>query len=290
MQMDKFIEYNPRELEIREQYRMLIGSVAPRPIAFATSISKNGNINLAPVSFYNVFSANPPIVGISPALSGRTGKTKNTLINILDTKEFTISVVAYNMVEQMNLCAAEYPHEVDEFEKSGLVKHPSKIVSTPGVYESPLIMECKFMEHIQFSDKPAGGNLLLGEVVYFHAKNNIFGDDNQIDPLKIDQIGRMGMNWYSRSNMGLFELATPKFIPIGVDNIPQIIRNNSAFTGNLLARLASVEKIPIKNIKEDLVSAYSHLSNEDMIKNCAILVEKGKVLIAWQLLHLAEII
>ena len=174
--MTKFQQFDPNKLELREKHQLLLSSVAPRPIGFTGSKSKDGHINLAPFSYHNAFSSNPPMVGISPAFSGRTGKTKNTLTNILDTKEFTLSVVTHDMVEQMNICAAEYPKEVDEFEKSGLTKYPCKIVSTPGVEESPLIMECKFTQHIQFSDKPAGGNLLLGEIVYFHAKKDIIND------------------------------------------------------------------------------------------------------------------
>jgi flavin reductase (DIM6/NTAB) family NADH-FMN oxidoreductase RutF len=288
--MAKFREYNPKELELKEKHHLLLSSVAPRPIGFATSNSKDGHINLAPFSFHNAFSSNPPMVGISPAFSGRTGETKNTLANILDTKEFTLSVVTFDMVEQMNICAAEFPADVDEFEKSGLTKHPSKIVSTPGVAESPLIMECKFTQHVQFSDQPAGGNLLLGEIVYFHTKDEAFDESGKIDPSKVDQVARMGYNWYSRAKQGLFELPAPQFIPIGVDSLPQIVRDHPSFTGNLLARLASVEKIPEQDIIEDLSETYSRLSVEDMLKICAVLVEEGKILEAWQVLYLAKII
>ena len=219
--MAKFREYNPKELELKEKHHLLLSSVAPRPIGFATSNSKDGHINLAPFSFHNAFSSNPPMVGISPAFSGRTGEAKNTLTNILETKEFTLSVVSFDMVEQMNICAAEYPPDVDEFEKSGLTKHPSKFVSTPGVAESPLIMECKFTQHVQFSDQPAGGNLLLGEIVYFHAKEEVFDESGKIDPAKVDQVARMGYDWYSRANQGLFELSAPRYIPLGVDYLHQ---------------------------------------------------------------------
>ena len=269
---------------------MFLSSVAPRPIGFTASKSKDGHVNLAPFSFHNAFSSNPPMVGISPAFSGRTGEAKNTLTNILDTKEFTLSVVSFNMVEQMNICAAEYPSDVDEFEKSGLTHHPSKVISVPGVAESPLIMECQFTEHIQFSDQPAGGNLLLGEIVYFHAKEDVFDESGKIDPHKVDQVARMGYDWYSRAKEGLFELSAPRFIPIGVDNLPQLVRDHPSFTGKLLARLASVEKIPEQDVIEDLNETYSRLSAEDMLKICAVLVEEGKVLEAWQVLYLAEII
>ena len=288
--MAKFREYNPKELELKEKHHLLLSSVAPRPIGFTASKSKDGHVNLAPFSFHNAFSSNPPMVGISPAFSGRTGEAKNTLTNILDTKEFTLSVVSFDMVEQMNICAAEYPMDVDEFEKSGLTHHPSKVISVPGVAESPLIMECQFTEHIQFSDQPAGGNLLLGEIVYFHAKEDVFDESGKIDPHKVDQVARMGYDWYSRAKEGLFELSAPRFIPIGVDNLPQLVRDHPSFTGKLLARLASVEKIPEQDVIEDLNETYSRLSTEDMLKICAVLVEEGKVLEAWQVLYLAEII
>ncbi len=288
--MSEFRIFNPQKLELREVHQLLLGSVAPRPIGFACSMSKDGHINLAPFSYHNAFSSNPPIVGISPAFNGRTGKAKNTLTNILDTKEFTLSVVAYNMVEQMNICAAEYPTGVNEFEKSGLSQHPSKIISVPGVKESPLIMECQFTQHIQFSKEPGGGNLLLGEIVQFHAKKEVYNDAGQIDPVKVNQVARLGLNWYTRANQGLFELAAPKHIPIGVDALPKEVKKSSHFTGRLLARLASVEKIPERENIEHLISTYSRLSTKDMLKICSVLVDQGKVLEGWQVLYLAEVI
>ena len=286
--MATFRKYNPKELELRENHHLLLGSVAPRPIGFAASKSKDGYINLAPFSFHNAFSSNPPMVGISPAFNGRTGEAKNTLTNILETKEFTLSVVNYDMVEQMNICAAEFGPEVDEFEKSGLTKHPSQIISVPGVLESPLIMECQFTQHVQFSEKPAGGNLLLGEIVYFHAKEEVFSKSGQIDPAKVDQVARMGYNWYSRANQGLFELPAPRFIPIGVDNLPQIVKNNPLFSGKLLARLAYVERIPKPT--NEFNSNYSNKSEGELLKSCAQLLENNQVEKAWQVLYLAKVL
>ena len=288
--MTDFKEYNPKELELKDKHHLLLSSVAPRPIGFTTSKSKDGVLNLAPFSYHNAFSSNPPMVGISPAFSGRTGNAKDTLNNILDTKEFTLSVVSFDMVEQMNICAAEFGPEVDEFEKSGLTKHPTKIVSTPGVAESPIILECQFTQHIQFSDQPAGGNLLLGEIVYFHARENMYDESGKIDPHKIDQVARMGYNWYSRANQGLFELSAPRHLPIGVDSLPDTVKNCPQFSGKLLARLASVENIPEEEEFEELSKTYSRLSTGDMLKICAKLVEEGRVLEAWQVLYLAKII
>ncbi len=283
--MTKFQQFDPNKLELREKHQLLLSSVAPRPIGFTGSKSKDGHINLAPFSYHNAFSSNPPMVGISPAFSGRTGKTKNTLTNILDTKEFTLSVVTHDMVEQMNICAAEYPKEVDEFEKSGLTKYPCKIVSTPGVEESPLIMECKFTQHIQFSDKPAGGNLLLGEIVYFHAKKDIINDSGKIDPIKVDQVARMGFNWYTRANQGLFELPAPRFIPIGVDSLPQAVRKHPSFSGKLLARLAYVESIPNENTSDEIREKYSQHSTDELFQSCAKFLEQNKIEEAWVIIH-----
>ena len=286
--MSKFRKFNPKELELREVHQLLLGSVAPRPIGFTGSMNKDGHINLAPFSYHNAFSSNPPVIGISPAFNGRTGKAKHTLTNILDTKEFTLSVVTHNIVEQMNICAAEYPLDVNEFEKSGLNQHPSEIISVPGVQESPFIMECQFIQHIQLGKEPAGGNLLLGEVVQFHAKEEVYNDNGQIDPVKVDQVARLGLNWYTRSNQGLFELAAPKHLPIGVDALPYEVKNNSHFTGKLLARLASVEKIP--KAAHETQSIYSNLSEEELFKSCAQFLENNQVYDAWQVLYIIKVI
>ena len=284
--MTNFRQFDPKKLELREIHHLLLSSIAPRPIGFTGSISKDGQINLAPFSYHNAFSSNPPMVGISPAFSGRTGEAKNTLTNILDTKEFTLSVVSHDMVEQMNICAAEFPPEVDEFEKSGLTKHTSKMISVPGVGESPLIMECKFIQHVQFSDKPAGGNLLLGEIVYFHTREDVFEKSGKIDPAKVDQVARMGYDWYSRANQGLFELPAPQFIPIGVDSLPQAVRKHPAFSGKLLARLACVESIPNENISAEIKEKYSQLSTDKLFQTCVELLEQNKIDEAWKIVNM----
>ena len=288
--MAEYRQFNSKELSLKEKHQLLLASVAPRPIGFTASKSHDGHINLAPFSYHNAFSSNPPVVGISPAYSGRTGEAKNTLTNILDTKEFSLSIVTYDMVEQMNICAAEYGPDIDEFEKSGLTKYQSKSISIPGVAESPLIMECRFLQHIQFSHQPAGGNLLLGEVIYFHARDDIFNKIGQIDPHKVDQISRMGMNWYSRANQGIFDLPAPKFLPIGVDNLPQIVKESSYFTGKLQARLAFIECIPKQNITLDLEKRFSNYSGDELLKACANFLENNQIEEAWQLLHLGKII
>ena len=288
--MTKYRQFNSDDLSLKEKHQLLLASVAPRPIGFTASKSSDGNINLAPFSYHNAFSSNPPVVVISPAFSGRTGEPKTTLTNILDTKEFTLSVVTYDMVEQMNICAAEYGEDVDEFKKSGLTKHPSNSISIPGVAESPLIMECRFLQHIQFSSKPAGGNLILGEIIYFHARDDIYNEAEQIDPKKVDQVSRMGMNWYSRANQGIFDLPTPKFLPIGVDNLPQVVKDSSYFTGKLLARLAYIQSIPKHNVTIDLKKKYAKCNAEELLKACSNLLTNNEIEEAWQVLHLGKVI
>ena len=287
--MANYRQFNSDELSLQEKHQLLLASVAPRPIGFTASKSIDGSINLAPFSYHNAFSSNPPVVGISPAYSGRTGEPKNTLTNILATKEFTLSVVTYDMVEQMNICAAEYGSDVDEFKKSGLSRHPSKSISIPGVAESPLIMECRFLQHIQFSSEPAGGNLLLGEIIYFHARDDIYNEAGQIDPKKVDQVSRMGMNWYSRANQGLFDLPTPRFLPIGVDSLPLEVKNSSYFSGKLLARLAYVESIPEVDDSFSLKQKFIDYGKDDLLKACANFLESNQIQDAWQILHLGNI-
>ena len=288
--MDKYKTFNPKELELKETHQLLLASVAPRPIGFTASKDVEGNINLAPFSYHNAFSSNPPVVGISPAFSGKTGKPKNTLSNIIATKEFTLSIVTYNMVEQMNICAADYAPGIDEFEKSGLNKYASHSISVPGVAESPLILECKFLQHIELSDKPAGGNLLLGEIVYFHAREDIYNEFGQIDPQKVDQVSRMGKNWYSRANQGLFELPAPKFLPMGVDQLPKEIKKSSYFSGKMLARLAYVESIPISNISDIMKKKFGDADKDVLLKECANFLQNNQIEEAWQILHLSSII
>ena len=159
---------NPKSNNIKENYHLLISGVSPRPIALVGSKDINNNYNLAPFSFFNAFGANPPIVGFSPALSGRTGLPKDTLLNIKSTEEFTVYIVTASLVHQTSLASCEFDKDIDEFKKSGLNKNPSEVIATPGVKESPFIMECKLIDIIELCSKPGSGNLILGEVVFFH--------------------------------------------------------------------------------------------------------------------------
>ena len=204
----------------------MISGIAPRPIALVGSCDNNQNYNLAPFSFFNAFGANPPIVGFSPALSGRTGLEKDTLINIRVNNEFTISIVNSELVDQASLASCEFKNDVDEFVKAGFDKYKSKLISIPGVRQSPFIMECKLHKIISLGGKPASGNLILGEIVYFHIEKSIIDSDNKIDPFKIDQVGRAGGSWYTKVKDSLFDLKKPSGIGVGFDNIPASFLNS----------------------------------------------------------------
>ena len=272
---------NPKSNNIKENYHLLISGVSPRPIALVGSKDINNNYNLAPFSFFNAFGANPPIVGFSPALSGRTGLPKDTLLNIKSTEEFTVSIVTSSLVHQTSLASCEFDKDIDEFKKSGLNKNPSEVIATPGVKESPFIMECKLIDIIELGSKPGSGNLILGEVVFFHIDKNLFNNDGSIDPFKIDHIGRGGGSWYTEVKKSLFSISKPKGIGIGFDAIPvKFLKSN--LTGNQLAKLASINKIPdfseitIPNEFNDILDRISKMLDDDKIEKAWQLILKWK--------------
>ena len=271
-----FKEFIANKLDIKSIYHLLISGISPRPIALVGSIDKRGNSNLAPYSFFNAFGANPPIVGFSPALSGRTGLPKDTLLNIKETKEFTISIVNSNMVEQISLSSCEFDKNVDEFTKSGLNKFKSKKIKSFGVSESYFIMECKLYDIVNLGNKPASGNLILGEVINFHVAEKILNKTNQIDPFKLDPIARNGGSWYTDTKKGLFELKKPNHIGIGFDRLPKNILQSS-LTGNELAKLASAVSIP------NYISSFDFSSKKEIISLIKENIKCEDIDRAWQL-------
>ena len=271
--------------DIQTNFHLLISGIVPRPIAFVGTKDNNGNDNLAPFSFFNGFGANPPIVGFSPSLSGRTGKPKDTLLNIQEVPEFSISIVNYDIVEQTSLASSEYSRDIDEFTKSGLEKFQCMDISVPAVKGSPFIMECKLYDIIELGGKPGSGNLILGEVVRFHVRTDIY-TDGKIDPLKIDAVSRLGYSWYSRANKGLFEIKKPKVNGIGFDALPDYILNSKEFSGNELAKLASVKSVPsspngsISSNKDEIIlECKKLLSNNEIDKAWDLVIQLGKILI-----------
>ncbi len=238
----------PSELEHRERHQLLLSGVAPRPIAFVTSQDKLGNVNVSPFSFFNAYSSRPPIIAIGPAISSISGKAKDTLTNILETGECTISVVTYSMVEQISLASCEYGAEINEYEKSGLTQRASSIVKPPYVAESPFSMECTLHQFIPLCEDQGGnGRMLLMEVQLFHVSDSVY-TDNKVDPRKMDLAARMGYDWYCRAHGdALFEVKKPRWNGIGVDALPEYIRTSELLTGAQLAKLASVKEIPEHN-------------------------------------------
>ena len=275
----KYKKINPNKSEIKTIYPLLISGIAPRPIALVGSTDKKGICNLAPFSFFNAFGANPPIVGFSPTLSGRTGLPKDTLLNINDTKEFTISIVTSDILDQVSLSSCEYDKNIDEFVKSGMTKKQSNFIKPPSVQESPFIMECELHSIIELGDQPASGNLILGKIVLFHINEKIIEDEGIINPFKIDQIGRSGGSWYSEVKKSLFKLNKPSGIGIGFDQLPDKIFK-SDLTGKQLAKLASVVKIP--NYDDELI--LNNNSFNSILKNISDLLDENKIEDAWKII------
>jgi len=267
---------NPKEVTIPVLHSYLLGAVAPRPIAFASTVDAKGNPNLAPFSFFNVFSANPPIAIFSPALSGRTGLTKHTYDNIKEVPEVVINVVNYNMVQQASLASTEYAKGVNEFEKAGFTPLKSDLVKPFRVKESPAQLECKVKQVIELGTQGGAGNLIICEIVLMHISEDVLDENKQIDPRKIDLVARLGANWYSRTNAGaLFEVTKPILnLGIGIDQIPETIKNSSILTGNNLGQLGNVEKLPTK---EEVIQ-YKNSTMQETLKTLGHSTAKGPIL------------
>ncbi len=284
------LSIDPKEVSTAVLHSYLLGAVAPRPIAFASTIDKEGNPNLAPFSFFNVFSANPPIAIFSPARSGRTGITKHTYDNIKEVPEVVINVVNYNMVQQVSLASTEYPKGTNEFTKAGFTQLASEKVKPFRVKESPAQLECIVKQVIELGDKGGAGNLIICEVVMIHVNENVLDANKQIDPNKIDLVARMGGNWYSRTNGdAIFEVAKPLLnLGIGVDQIPAFIRNSSILTGNNLGQLGNTEKLPtgieIEEFKNASASTFKNITTENAHLEAKKLLDTNNVENAWKVL------
>ncbi|MGG7033945.1 MAG: flavin reductase family protein [Flavobacterium sp.] len=223
----------------------LQSSVGPRPIALASTVDENGNPNLSPFSFFNVFSSNPPILIFSPARRVRNNTVKHTLINVESTKEVVINVVNYNMVHQTSLSSTEYGDGINEFLKAGFTQVASDIVKPFRVQESPVQFECKVNEVISLGNEGGAGNLVICEVLKIHIDEAVLDENGSIDQNKIDLVSRMGGNWYSRANQGLFEVPKPlTTLGIGVDEIPAFVKESPVFDGNDLGMLGNIEALP----------------------------------------------
>lgn len=243
---NNMVTIDPKELPVPKLHKYLLGAIGPRPIAFAATVDKDGNHNLAPFSFFNVFSANPPIMVFSPARSGRTNTTKDTYNNVKEVPEVVINVVNYDIVHQMSLASSPFESNIDEFTKAGFTPLDSDLIQPKRVAESPVQFECRVNEVKELGDQGGAGNLVICEVVKIHINENVLDAEGMIDQKKIDLVSRMGGNWYCRADEhSMFEITKPiTTVGIGFDNLPNDILNSTVLTGNELGQLAGIEELP----------------------------------------------
>ena len=285
---------NPKELDSRVFYSYLTGTIAPRPIAFASTVDKLGNVNLSPFSFFNIMGINPPILVFSPNNRGRDGSKKDTILNLEEVPKVVINMVDYAMVQQMSLSSVEFPRGTNEFNKAGFREEKSVFVTPPRVKESKAQFECKVLEIKQFGTM----NLVICEVILAHFSSEIIGENGKIDQQKTDWIARMGGDWYVRANeISIFEVEKPiTKIGIGYDTIPANIRLSKILTGNHLGQLGNVENLPtqteieayratetMKNIIEQVMFCCAFLENL-LHTEAANLLNKNEVKEAWLVL------
>jgi len=277
------LSLDPKELPIPKLHHYLLGAVGPRPIAFASTIDSDGNMNLAPFSFFNVFSANPPILIFSPARSGRTGETKNTHDNVKDVAEVVINVVSHEMVHQMSLTSSPYPKGVSEFTKAGFTPVASETVKPFRVKESPVQFECKVLEVKELGQNGGAGNLVICEVQRIHINEEVLDENGMIDQTKIDLVARMGGNFYCRAHgNALFQVDKPiTTLGIGIDSLPENIRFTNLLTGNDLGQLGNLLELPTD---EQINSVIDDLDEELSIDLAKQMLAQNNLLTAYAVL------
>lgn len=286
------VSFDPKDLSTGKLHGYLLSAVAPRPIAFASTMDADGNPNLSPFSFFNVFSANPPVLIFSPARRVRNNSVKHTLENVEATMEVVINVVNYDLVHQASLSSTEYEKGINEFEKAGLTMLDSDIVKPFRVAESPIQFECKVNEIIKLGNEGGAGNLIICEVVKFHISNEILDDNEMIDQEKLDLVARAGGDYYSRAKNGFFKVPKPlRTIGIGIDAMPEAIKNSMIFTGNDLGMLGNIEKLPTEEAIADFIKSVgehhanikemTHREKHKMARNY---LSYGDIDSAWKLL------
>lgn len=292
------ISIDAKSLTAMQIQGYLQGAVAPRPIAFASTIDANGVSNLSPFSFFNVFSSNPPIVVFSPARRVRDNSVKHTLINCEQTKEVVINIVNYAIVQQMSLSSTEYGNGIDEFVKSGLTPIASDVVKPFRVKESPVQLECVVNQIIALGTEGGAGNLIICEVVKIHIDEAVLDAKGAIDPEKIDLVARMGANWYSRAKEGLFEVEKPlASLGVGVDAVPESIKNSAVFDGNDLGKLGNVQALPNQEeidtfVNQNIVvkGVLSSTDEEKVHRKAKEYLDNNEIEMAWKTLLAKRII
>ena len=284
-----------KDLKTAEKQYYLQHVVAPRPVCFASTIDKAGIVNLSPFSFFNLFSSNPPIVIFSPSRRVRDNTIKHTLENVMEVPQVVINIVTYEMVHQVSLASCEYPKEMNEFEKAGFTAEPATLVKPPMVKESKVKMECKVLEVKPLGTEGGAGNLVICEVIRMHIDDSLFDENKKMDQRKIHHIARLGGDWYSKvDETNLFMVPKPNTeLGIGVDALPESIRNSDILTGNDLGHLANVREMPVIEPSFDdthlknIIQYYS-MNPDEMEKELHAYAKKllaeGKVKEAWQVL------
>ncbi|MGV8945055.1 MAG: flavin reductase family protein [Lutibacter sp.] len=282
------LSIDPNDIPVAKLHEYLLSAIAPRPIAFASTLDALGNPNLSPFSFFNVFSANPPILIFSPARRVRGNTTKHTFENVKITKEVVINVVNYDIIHQVSLASSLYPQGVNEFLKAGFTMLASEKVKPFRVAESPVQLECKVKEIIELGIEGGAGNLIICEVVKMHINEEYLDKTGAIDQYKLDLVARAGGSLYSRMRDGFFEIPKPLSTPgIGVDAIPYEIRNSNILTGNDLGMLANLETIPSEADVDKFAKEHSAYIGINTLKKhtfAKAFLEKNDVLSAWKVL------
>ncbi|CAN5425506.1 flavin reductase family protein [soil metagenome] len=288
---------NPKDVKTQELHAYMLGAIAPRPIAFVSSIDKNGQPNLSPFSFFNAFGSNPPLLIFSPALRGRDGSVKHTLENVRQVDDVVVNIVNYNMVQQMSLASTEYAKGVNEFEKAGFTAIPSELVKAPRVKEAPVQIECKVRQVIETGVRGGAANLVICEIVMMHIDESVLDEKGLIDPHKIDQVARLGGDWYTRAAKGLFVVPKPlATLGIGIDQLPEEFRTSKILSGNDLGMLGNTESLPLSDEiktfaeREEVRNLFDALQGDDENLTSAVhlaaheLLSRGEVKEAWLLL------
>ena len=263
-------------------YKYLSSAITPRPIALVSTIDKNGNKNLAPFSFFNIFSVNPPIMIFSPVKSARFGNNKDTLENVKQIRECVIGLVNENIAQQVSLASCSFDKDINEFEKAGLIEVKSDLVKPSRISESPINFECKVNDIITLGDEGGAGNLVLAQILKIHIDKSILDVNEDIDPFKLNIVSRYGGDWYGKTTKdSLYKIAKPiSKVGMGVDRLPDTIKNSSILSGSDLAILASIEEIPIK----DNLQSNTNRNLEEKHILAKQLLKEGNALEAWKIL------
>ena len=282
---------DPNKVTAPEFHSFLLGAVTPRPIAFASTTDSQGRVNLSPFSFFNCFGANPPLLIFSPARRGRDNTTKDTYENVLEVPEVVVNIVSHAMVQQASLASTEYPRGVNEFRKAGFTEVASRLVKPPRVGEAPVAMECKVIQVIQTGSAGGAGNLVICQVLLMHVREEILDEAGKIDPFKLDAVGRLGGEWYCRvQGNAIFQVPRPaRHHGMGIDQLPESIRNSSVLTGNDLGLLAGLETIPDADdelmLKDNRIQAARQKGEEAVHRLAQAYLAEGKVIEAWRVLN-----